>query len=68
MIVLWNTVYIDAALNELRRLRQAVDDTDISRLSPLVDEHLNVHGHYAFTAPTGTELRPLHDPSSTATD
>ena len=60
MIVLWNTVYIDAALHELR-----VHDADITRLSPLVDEHINVHGHYAFTAPTGNELAPPRDPTST---
>ncbi len=67
-VVLWNTVYIDAALNELGRQGRPIDDSDIARLSPLIDEHLNVHGHYAFTAATGTELRPLRDPSNTDDD
>ena len=32
-----------------------------TRLSPLIDSHLNVHGRYTFTEPTGDGLRPLRD-------
>jgi TnpA family transposase len=64
MIVLWNTRYIDAALNQLRAQGEHIDDSDVSRLSPLIDEHINLHGHYTFTPSTGAELRPLRDPQS----
>jgi len=63
MIVLWNTVYIDAALDQLRQQGVPVDPADIARLSPLLDEHLNVHGHYAITA-AGPNLRPRRDPTA----
>ena len=56
MIVLWNTVYIDAALNELRRQGVPIDVTDVARLSPLGDQHVNMHGRYTFTAAPSTEL------------
>lgn len=63
-VVLWNTRYIDAAITELRAAGQDASDTDISRLSPLVDQHVNVLGRYAFTAPAPTGLRPFRDPTN----
>src|SRR5262245_6480814 len=36
IIVLWNTLYLDAALEQLRRERQASNPEDVARLSPLV--------------------------------
>lgn len=63
-IVFWNTVYIDAALNELRRQRHPVHDNDVARLVPLIDEHLNVLGRYTFTPTTSATLRPLRDPTT----
>ncbi len=47
-MVLWNTSYIDAALNQLRAQGQPVLDEDVARLSPFVRHHLNVHGQYSF--------------------
>jgi hypothetical protein len=60
---LWNTRYTDAALAQLRAQGYPVLDADAARLSPLGDAHLNVHGRYAFTPPTGKGLRPLRDPT-----
>jgi hypothetical protein len=40
-------------------------DQDIERLSPLVHEHINLHGRYYFglaEAVLREELRPLRDP------
>jgi len=63
-IVLWNTRYQDAALNQLRRNGFDVLDDDIRRLSPLGHDHINLLGRYQFTAAdlTCDSLRPLHDP------
>src|SRR6266853_2161034 len=36
IIVLWNTLYIDAALQQLRTEGFSVRDEDVARLSPLV--------------------------------
>jgi Tn3 transposase DDE domain len=66
MIVLWNTIYIEAALNQLRKEGYAVRDEDAARLSPLVHEHLNVLGRYSFSMPEAVakgELRPLRNPA-----
>ena len=62
-VVLWNTRYTDAALAQLRAQGYPVLDADAARLSPLGDTHLNVHGRYTFTPPTGEGLRPLRDPT-----
>ncbi|MCA1681384.1 MAG: transposase, partial [Actinobacteria bacterium] len=50
-IVLWNTRYMNAALDELRAQGRTVLDADIARLSPFVRHHLNVLGKYSFLLP-----------------
>ncbi|MGH3612386.1 MAG: Tn3 family transposase [Pseudonocardia sp.] len=50
-ITLWNTVYLDAALTQLRARGYPVLDADVARLSPYRRRHLNVHGHYTFQLP-----------------
>jgi hypothetical protein len=49
-----------AALGQLRASIH-VDDADAAGLSALVDAHVNMLGHHAFTQPTGTGLRPLRE-------
>jgi Tn3 transposase DDE domain len=64
--VLWNTIYMDAALKQLRKESFAVRDEDVARLSPLGHEHINMLGRYTFTLPdlvARGKLRPLRDPS-----
>jgi TnpA family transposase len=61
-VVLWNTVYMDAALQQLRAAGQEVRDEDVARLSPLGFKHLNFLGRYSFTAPQKGPLRQLRDP------
>ena len=66
MIVLWNTIYIEAALNQLRAEGYVVKDADGARLSPLLHEHINMLGRYSFSMPEAVakgELRPLRDPA-----
>ena len=66
IIVLWNTLYINAALQQLEQEGFEVRSEDIARLSPLVYEHINVLGRYAFSLPEAVsrgELRPLRNPS-----
>ena len=66
IIVLWNTIYMEAALTQLRREGCLVRDEDVARLSPLGYSHINVLGRYSFAVPEAVrrgELRPLrgHD-------
>ena len=66
MIVLWNTLYMQAALNQLRATGEPVNDADVARLSLLLHEHINMLGRYSFSMPETAakgELRPLHDPT-----
>jgi len=66
MIVLWNTLYMESALNQLRAQGYPVSDADVARLSPLLHEHINMLGRYSFSVPEAVakgELRPLRDPA-----
>ena len=66
VIVLWNTIYMDAALDQLRGEGHNLRDEDVARLSPLGFDHINMLGRYAFTLPDRVargELRALRDPT-----
>ena len=66
MIVLWNTIYMEEALNQLRVSGFPVRDEDVARLSPLQHEHINMLGRYSFSVPEAVakgELRPLRNPA-----
>jgi TnpA family transposase len=62
VIVLWNTLYMDVALDHLRERGETVNDADVARLSPLGWEHINLLGRYLFALSERIlrgELRPL---------
>ena len=65
-IVLWNTVYIDAALQQLRAQGYLVRDEDAIRLSTFMRRHVNVHGKHSFALPDLPEgaIRALRDPDA----
>lgn len=70
-IILWNTIYMDAALAQLRIEGFDVRDADVARLSPLAHEHINMLGRYAFILPEPVargELRPLRSPATLSDD
>jgi TnpA family transposase len=48
-VILWNTMYIDRALEEMRQRGMTIDPSDVARLSPIGHEHVNVYGKYSFT-------------------
>ena len=56
---------MDLVFDQLRAGGNVLRDKDIERLSPLVHEHVNLHGRYYFgvteTVQRG-ELRSLRDP------
>jgi len=61
-VIVWNTVYIQAAIEELRRRGHAVDEAGFAHLSPVRFKHINRYGKFRFDvgdvlAPSG--LRPL---------
>jgi len=71
IVVLWNTLYMDAALAQLRSDGYEVRAEDAAHLSPLGPGHVNMLGRYAFTLPDTVargELRPLRDPRAAGLD
>ncbi|MBA1661218.1 Tn3 family transposase, partial [Escherichia coli] len=64
IIVLWNTIYMDAAIQQLRREGYPVMDSDVEKLSPLQCGHINMQGRYSFTVPESVskgELRAFNE-------
>jgi len=71
VIVLWNTIYMDATLDQLRAEGFDVRADDVARLSPLGFDHINMLGRYTFILPdlvARGELRPLRDPTFSEDD
>nr|WP_225080646.1 MULTISPECIES: transposase [unclassified Streptomyces] len=64
-LVLFNTRYMDAAVNQLTADGFDVRDEDVARLSPFTRHHLNMLGRYSFHLPDlSGGLRPLRDPET----
>ena len=67
IIALWNTIYIEAVLAQLRQEGYPVRDEDVARLSPFVHErHINLLGHCSFSVPDAVaryERRALRNPN-----
>src|SRR5580658_7029718 len=51
ILALWNTIYMDAVLEQLRIEGYALKPEDVARLSPLTFDHINFLGRYAFALP-----------------
>ena len=61
-VVLWNTVYMSRALEQLRADGRTFSDEDMAHLSPARFEHINPYGRYHFDpalAQPRWPLRPL---------
>ena len=61
-IVLWNTVYLERAVNTLQKQRNLIDNTLLQYLSPLGWEHINLTGDYVWKSSTNIgkgKFRPL---------
>ncbi|WP_327118915.1 Tn3 family transposase [Nocardia sp. NBC_01730] len=68
-LVLWNTVYSDRALEQLRAQDYPVREEDAARLSAFIRGHIGLDGHYAFHLPDlGGTHRPLRDPDAREED
>jgi len=66
-IALWNSTYIQAAIDQLTQEGWNISDADIARVSPLLFKHINFLGRYAFDLPQAIAegaLRPLRNPNS----
>lgn len=62
-IILWNTVYMDRAVRQLRRQGEPVPGDLLAHLTPLGWQHINLTGDYIWTgeAAIGPDgFRPLN--------
>jgi len=61
-VITWNTVYMAAAIDQLRREGHTVQESDLAYLSPCRCENVNPYGKYDFEVSEslrGARLRPL---------
>jgi hypothetical protein len=66
-VVWWNSLYIDAAVKQLRADGFPATEEMCARLSPICFEHFNFLGRYAFTrADPAVGLRSFHTPDDAA--
>ena len=66
-IVLWNTVYLQCAVDHLRKQGIEPGPDDLAHLSPLGWEHINLTGDYAWEAEESLnpdQFRPLRTRAS----
>lgn len=62
-IVLWNTVYLGRAVDELRSRGETVPDELVAHIAPLGWEHIAFNGDYVWPAePLQNTFRPLRSP------
>ena len=62
-IILWNTVYLGRAVDELRSSGEIIPDELLGHVAPLGWEHIAFNGDYVWpTQPLGNEFRPLRNP------
>ncbi|MDI4643183.1 Tn3 family transposase [Rhodoblastus acidophilus] len=68
-VILWNTVYLGRAVDELRSRGEAVSDDLLAHVAPLGWEHIAFNGDYVWpTEPLQNGFRPLRDPRSAFLD
>jgi TnpA family transposase len=62
-IILWNTVYLGRAVDELRSRGEIIPDELLAHVAPLGWEHIAFNGDYVWPAePLGITFRPLRNP------
>ena len=64
-IIVWNTVYMQAIIDQLKQEGHVINESDLQHISPCRFEHINKHGKIAFNVDTKWRrdfLRPLRDP------
>ncbi|MGI8468431.1 MAG: Tn3 family transposase [Pyrinomonadaceae bacterium] len=65
-VAVWNTVYIQAVLEQLKSEGHEISEDDVKHLAPARSEHINVYGKYYFNIEEGLKrqgLRELRQPA-----
>jgi TnpA family transposase len=65
-IILWNTIYLGRAVDDLRSRGETIPDELLAHIAPLGWEHIAFNGDYVWpTEPLGSAFRPLRNPRAT---
>jgi TnpA family transposase len=59
IIIVWNTIYIDKAVEQLRKEGYTVNDEDLMHIWPTRHGHINVYGRYFFNIDEIRNLKKL---------
>lgn len=62
-VVVWNTVYMQAAIDHLKAQDYPVNEDDLTHLSPARYQHINPYGKFKFEISVdlaSNGLRPLY--------
>ena len=66
LVAVWNTVYVDKAIEHLTQHGLINDQDDLSKTSPTQRAHINPYVRYTFhNEQAHDSLRPLHKPERT---
>ena len=57
-IIVWNTVYTQRVLDELRAAGELITTSEIEHISPLAHQHIHLYGHYPFDLATRPRRAP----------
>ncbi|PQQ31343.1 hypothetical protein C6H64_06955 [Photorhabdus luminescens] len=57
MIVLWNVIYMNATVQQLRREGYPVRDENMEKVVSVQYGHINMQGRYSFTVPEAVSRR-----------
>jgi Tn3 transposase DDE domain len=64
-IIVWNTIYTQDAIDQLRAAGELITTSEIEHISPLTRQHIHLHGHYPHNLAARPDgHRPLRIPAS----
>lgn len=60
-ITVWNTIYMQAVLEQLKIEGYEINEDDVRNLSPARNEHINMYGKYYFNIEEGLKRKNLRE-------
>jgi hypothetical protein len=60
-IIIWNTIYMQKALESMEHAGYIVEDNDKARLKPFIHDHINIIGNYSFEETERSQKGILRD-------
>ena len=58
-VIVWNTVYINAVVNQLKEEGYKIDEADLTHIFPVRFDHINPYGRFFFNLDQNFDLQQL---------